>query len=437
MMDMAEHPQRQALIDELHARPFFDFEGEGRFIRFIYLVGSSDNAIISHINQWLESQQRMAIDAGEKFRREDFGGFVFRLERHSEFVTVGLIVRDKNNRKIGLTNNAFNMAKNSHLPFAMIANMPIPLFHAIWLEIGKAPAGPASPEAVTKMLDSRTAASNSISEGDGDLHCSFDIDEEGFSRMILFARHLSAERKGRQILRIIEMETYRMMALLGLPIVRDNMTRLHKIEAELAQVTQRMTAQINGASKEVEALLPELSALAAEIEEMSANTSYRLSATKAYQDIFLARLTRLNATRLTGHQGLSGFLDRRMMPALKTCDAFEERLAGLSQRISRAGSLLRTQTEILIQEQNRNLLASMDRRAQAQLRLQQTVEYLSIIAGTYYGVGLVGYLLKLLPDSHLPADIKILQAASVPIIAFLIWWMFYRMHRILDRLNNS
>ena len=102
--------------------------------------------------------------------------------------------------------------------------------------------------------------------------------------------------------------------------------------------------------------MPELSALAAEIEEMSANTSYRLSATKAYKDIFLARLDRLNTARLDGHQGLSGFLDRRMMPALRTCDAFEERLVGLSTRISRAGSLLRTQTEILIQEQNRNLL---------------------------------------------------------------------------------
>ena len=116
MMDMAEHPQRQALIDELHARPFFDFEGEGRFIRFIYLVGSSDTAIISYINQWLESQQRMAIDAGEKFRREDFGGFVFRLERHSEFVTVGLIVRDKNNRKTGLTNNALIWLKTVICP---------------------------------------------------------------------------------------------------------------------------------------------------------------------------------------------------------------------------------------------------------------------------------------------------------------------------------
>lgn len=435
-MDISEHPQRQALIDELHARPFFDFEGEGRFIRFIYLVGTSDTALISHVNHWLDSQDRLPLDGGEKFRREDFGNFVFRLERHTEFITIGLIVRDKNRRSTALSKAAFSLSENSRLPFAMIAAMPIPLFHAIWLEIGKTPTKPVLPEEVAKMLGSRTAASNSISDGDGEVHCSFDSDEEGFSRMILFARNLTAERKGRQVLRLIEMETYRMLALLGLPVVRDNMGRLHKIETQLAQVTQRMTAQINGAGKDVEALLPELSALAAEIEEMSANTSYRLSATKAYQDIFLARLERLNTRRLDGHQGLSGFLDRRMMPALKTCDAFEERLDGLSERISRAGSLLRTQTEIQIQEQNRNLLASMDRRAQAQLRLQQTVEGLSVIAGTYYGVGLVGYLVKLLPDSHLPADISILQAASVPVIALLIWWVFYRMHQVVGRLNK-
>ena len=123
------------------------------------------------------------------------------------------------------------------------------------------------------MLGSRTSASNSISDGDGEVHCSFDSDEEGFSRMILFARNLTAERKGRQVLRLIELETYRMLALLGLPVVRNNMGRLHKIETQLAQVTQRMTAQINGAGKDVEALLPELSSLAAQSEEMSANTS--------------------------------------------------------------------------------------------------------------------------------------------------------------------
>ena len=110
-MDIAEHPQRQTLIDELHARPFFDFEGEGRFIRFIYLVGTSDTSLISHINDWLDSHERMPIDGAEKFRREDFGSFVFRLERHTEFVTIGLIVRDKNNRRTGLTGAALACRK--------------------------------------------------------------------------------------------------------------------------------------------------------------------------------------------------------------------------------------------------------------------------------------------------------------------------------------
>ena len=139
MIDISEHSQRQALIDELHARPFFDFEGEGRFIRFIYLVGTSDTALISHVNHWLDSQDRLPIDGAEKFRREVFGNFVFRLERHTEFITIGLIVRDKNHRSKALSKAAFSLSENSQLPFAMIGAMPIPLFHAIWLEIGKTP----------------------------------------------------------------------------------------------------------------------------------------------------------------------------------------------------------------------------------------------------------------------------------------------------------
>ena len=115
----------------------------------------------------------------------------------------------------------------------MIGSMPEPLFHAIWLEIGRAPATSISPEDAAKMLGSRTAASNSISDAGGEVHCSFDSDEDGYSRMVLFSHSLSAERKGRLVLRLIEMETYRMLALLGLPVARDNMGRLHKIKLNL------------------------------------------------------------------------------------------------------------------------------------------------------------------------------------------------------------
>ena len=197
-----------------------------------------------------------------------------------------------------------------------------------------------------------------------------------------------------------------------------------------------LTEQISDNEAEVQALLPALSQLAAQVEEISASTSYRLSATKAYHDIFLARLEGLRLARLDGHQGLYGFLDRRMMPAMQTCFAFGERVQNLSERISRAGSLLRTQTETMIQRQNRDLLSSMDRRAQAQLRLQQTVEGLSVIAGTYYGVGLVGILANGLHLSAPFDDTSLLKAFAVPFVAVVIWFFIHRVSRSVHRLNK-
>ena len=142
----------------------------------------------------------------------------------------------------------------------------------------------------------------------------------------------------------------------------------------------------------VQPLLTILSSQAADVEDIYSRTSYRLSATKAYRGILTGRLERMQMTRLSGFQGVRGFLDRRMTPAMDSCTAFSDRLSSLSSRLNRAGALLRTQTELVIQRQNRDLLHSMDQRAKQQLRLQQTVERLSIAAVTYYGVGLVGYV---------------------------------------------
>ena len=133
------------------------------------------------------------------------------------------------------------------------------------------------------------------------------------------------------------------------------------------------------------------------------------------------RIASLQLSRLEGFQGVPGFLGRRMTPALDSCRAFSERLSRLSERITRAGDLMRTQTEMIIQRQNRDLLQSMNERAQHQLRLQQTVERLSVAAVTYYGVGLVGYLARPLPLDDWNWDINLVKAAAVPVIAFLVW----------------
>ena len=41
---------RQSLSDELHARAFYDFDGAGRFIRFVYLVGIDYRVVLNYEN---------------------------------------------------------------------------------------------------------------------------------------------------------------------------------------------------------------------------------------------------------------------------------------------------------------------------------------------------------------------------------------------------
>jgi uncharacterized membrane-anchored protein len=79
---------------------------------------------------------------------------------------------------------------------------------------------------------------------------------------------------------------------------------------------------------------------------------------------------------------------------MNTCSAVAARQEALSDRVSRATQFLATRVDLTRERQNQALLASMDRRASLQLRLQETVEGLSVAAVTYYVVGLIGYAAK-------------------------------------------
>jgi uncharacterized membrane-anchored protein len=416
---MEEFALRRTLSDELHARAFHDFEGAGRFIRFVFLTDGDTSAILDYINAFLDAAGREPIPADNKFLRIEMDGYALRVEQHTEFMSVSFV--EKGQRcATGLLADAFDPAI-AHLPLVWARGIPAPVFHAIWLEIGGKPPRGLTPQRMMAMMDSRAIASNRFSNGDAQLHFAFDVDEGGFSRIALFNQGISPNRMGRVVQRVVELETYRLLALLGFAAVRDNSGKLGSIERTVGALTTDMAAQIKQVDGQVQQLLAVLSTQAADLEEIYSRTSYRLAATKAYEAILTDRIASLQFSRLEGFQGVRGFLGRRMTPALDSCRAFSERLARLSERITRAGDLLQTQTEMIIQRQNRDLLRSMNARARHQLRLQQTVERLSIAAVTYYGVGLVGYLAKPLPLGNWNLDINLVKAGAVPVIAFLVW----------------
>ena len=416
---MDEFALRRTLSDELHARAFHDFEGAGRFIRFVFLTDGDTGAILDYINAFLDAAGRDPIPPGNKFLRIEMDGYALRVEQHTEFMSISFVEKGYH-RPTGLLADAFDPAI-AHLPLAWARGIPAPVFHAVWLEIGGKPPRGLTPEKMMVMMDSRAVASNHFSNGDAQLHFAFDIDAVGFSRIALFNQGISPNRMGRVVQRVVELETYRLLALLGFAAVRDNSGKLGSIERTVGDLTTDMAAQIKQVDGQVQQLLAVLSTQAADLEEIYSRTSYRLAATKAYEAILMDRIASLQFSRLEGFQGVRGFLGRRMTPALDSCRAFSERLSRLSERITRAGDLLQTQTEMIIQRQNRDLLQSMNARARHQLRLQQTVERLSIAAVTYYGVGLVGYLAKPLPLGEWSLDINLVKAGAVPVIAFLVW----------------
>ena len=222
--------------------------------------------------------------------------------------------------------------------------------------------------------------------------------------------------------------------MLALPLARQTGGRLNQIERELSQLIAQVGSGDGAVAEAV--ILGQLTALSAEIEALAAAAAFRFGAGLAYEAIVIQRIEMLREERLTGRQLFSEFMVRRFDPAMRTCHATERRLGELATRASRIAELLRTRVNVAVEAQNQELLESMDRRAALQLRMQEMVEGLSVVAISYYAVSLAAYLLAPLAPMLAPVlgpgfalDKSVLTAAAVIPVVGLVWWLIRRMRR--------
>jgi uncharacterized membrane-anchored protein len=252
-------------------------------------------------------------------------------------------------------------------------------------------------------------------------------DGDGLTRILVLDRSLTAASTGALSQRLIDIETYRTLAMLGLPLALSLSGRARRIEDRLAVITREMK---DTDARDSHALLADLTELAAELEADAASSLYRFGASRAYDGIVRERLEALDEEAVPGYDTWRGFLQRRMAPAMRTCRSIEERQANLSRKLTRATTLLRTWVDVEVEKQNRDLLASMNNRARLQLRLQQTVEGLSVAAVSYYVVGLIGHIADggaaLFGHAVKP---EAAMAVAAPIVVLLVWWGVRRIRR--------
>lgn len=274
------------------------------------------------------------------------------------------------------------------------------------------------------LIGSRIADSNAIALTD------FRIQEDGFSRLLLINEDMPEQQTGRVMQRLLELETYRMMALLALPLARELAPTLDEDEAELAAIGE---ALVDAESHHEQDWLDRLTRLSASCQVRHQRSNYRFAASDAYYEIVLQRINELRETRIHGVQTFAEFTTRRLTPAVNTYRAVSQRQHSVLEQLARATKLLSTRIDISRQQQNQSLLESMNRRAKTQLRLQATIEGLSVAAVTYYVVGLFATLAKGVASMGVPLNLTIVTAASIPVIAGLAYLGIHRLRLKISR----
>jgi uncharacterized membrane-anchored protein len=382
-----------------------------------------------HLRRLPEQDGLVPADLQGNFLRLRLPGCTLKWERHTEFSRYFLVQALPEGAALG----ACDPELLSHLvlppdwlaaiPGRTLAAINLAMLHGDLNEPQKTLA-----LARTWLGEHAVVASQMGNNGHSLVVTDFMLRENGFERMLVVAPADTTEtRAGRVSQRLLEIETYRLMALRGLPVAKQLGPLLSESERQLTNIT----AQMENKSATDEELLGTLVALAAGVERATSEHAYRFSATRAYDTLVAQRIAELRERPIPGTQTVGEFMQRRLSPAIATVAATSQRLASLSERISRASALLRTRVDIATEAQNQQLLEKLTRGQALQLRLQATVEGLSIAAISYYVVSLLYYGIKAVKAGGVPINAEVATGAAIPLVLGAVWYTTRRIHKKL------
>jgi uncharacterized membrane-anchored protein len=407
-MILADDPRRRDLNDEVHARPPEPLTAPCR-ISFVAMVSEWENGAAERaaLAALAEAHGVAPPRPGVTHFSADFGTFRLRWERHTEFARYQVVVP-------GAGEDPFADPAMTRVPADWLATLPGKVIAAANVGLVRGSGAPPDPDRVSaELFDGNLLVGAEVAGGAASAFTDFRIRPDGFSRLLLVDVSMSARQAGRTVQRLLEIDTYRMMAFLALPVARDLSPFIGRCEKVLGDITGRLAEATEADEPRI---LERLTRLEADISNRVAASHYRFSAAKAYYELVRNRIAELREVRIEGLQTFREFTERRLAPAMNTCLAVSARQEALSERVARASQFLATRVDLTRERQNQALLASMDRRASLQLRLQETVEGLSIAAVTYYVVGLIGYAAKGIGAFGVAISPELVMGLSIPLV---------------------
>ncbi len=388
------HADRGSALRELHARPHLNLESPCTLFHFAFLCSSA------------VGQQLIANLAGEEINPRlrhaagNVGGFDIKFERHTEFVSCTL---------------KGDTTKTTDEAFAALAQL-VPGDDVEFLVALKVDIHGGAARAFKKLQPGERIYGGALSGGN-EVRTTLSQTEDGVLTFSVRAPKQTGDELGRRVQRLIEFETYRTLCLVGLPCARRTSVAVTAMDARLNAIINRIANAPGTSEEDVSKTFDELVDLSARADALRAETKFRFSASRAYYALVQQRMETLNEAKVGDMQRFTRFVMSRLNPAIATIESVSTRQAVLSDDLGRALALLRTRIELNMNRANQGALQSMNKRHLQQLLISQTVEGLSIIAITYYSMGLLGYVFKAAAKAHiLPVPIEVATALSIPLV---------------------
>ncbi len=414
------HPLRASLSEEMHVRKLPPFSTPTRLMQIVTLLGEQDaEESRAHVEALCE-RHVTSFSTLCKHHTCRLGELDFVWEQHTEVASYTFI-------RTGAAEANFSIEPFGASAREWVNGLPGQVIRATQIALVGSDASPDLLDSLYSHFIPDDLVICDVAAGQARIWSDFRLHDDGFGHLLIVDQGLEGYERAQLVQRLQELGNYRNMALLGLPVAQRLTPQVSGLEQRLAMLTGAVAEQ----SSEDDQLLRELSFLSAELARLMAETRYRMSATRAYAQLSTDRLLSLKVGPVRGYSTLSDFTERRLVPAMRTCASFSQRLEDLSQRVAWTSSLLRTRVDTALAKQNRDLLESMNHRTHVQLRLQQTVEGLSVVAISYYLVALLGYLYKSLHEITPAFKPEIATGLSVPAIVILVLLAIRRIRRQL------
>ncbi|MDX1458065.1 MAG: DUF3422 domain-containing protein [Marinobacter sp.] len=409
------HPLRNELYNELHSRPFHVLPCPAQVTHIALLTTPEQRT--AQFRHW----QDLHIMLGEPEPAEDvscyeatFGSLRIRREMHMEFASYTFI-----NLGVAADHQPFERTGISSLPKGWLEKLTGTVVAAFHIDLQQTEASTETDlTQIRHWFEGERLVGSSPWEGKARVWGTFRLHSDNFGRFMVLNRDMSDSQLGRLTQRLMEIETYRLMSLLALPLAREMTPSLNAMDQQLAVITQSLADNANIEEREV---LADLTNIAARIEAFRAHSTFRFSATRAYHQLVLTRLEELREDELSGHLTITEFMTRRLTPAVETCESVKDRLEDLSRRVDRASDMVRTRVELAIQSQNQQLLSSMDRRSKIQLMMQHTVEGFSVVVISYYLLALLKLALDSAHDAGFDINKSLVLGVAIPVVLGMVF----------------